>query len=149
QVPRRLLHLALEWGFVEHVPKARMLRGEQHRAYVLSEEDEAKYLAAAPEPLSSVATILADTRLRPEERYRLRAAFVTWVHGRHGRLVLPHGRRAGARRAVPMTLRVRAILQSGWEAAGEPLEGYVWAVPSKSGHIEPSSLKRQHPKALK
>jgi hypothetical protein len=30
-------------------------------------EEEAKYLAAAPEPLAYIATVLADTGMRPEE----------------------------------------------------------------------------------
>jgi integrase len=30
-----------------------------------------------------------------------------------------------------------------------PAEGFVWAAPTKSGHIEPSSLKKQHSKALR
>jgi hypothetical protein len=36
QVLRRLLHLAVEWGFVEQAPKIKMLSGEQHREFVLS-----------------------------------------------------------------------------------------------------------------
>ena len=126
-----------------------MLRGERHREFVLSSEEEAKYLAAAPEPLESVAAILADTGLRPEECYRLRWEFVTWVNGRHGTLMVTHGKTAAARRVLPMTPRVRAILQSRWEASGKPIEGYVWPAPSKSGHMEPSSLKKQHARALR
>jgi integrase len=149
QVLRRLLHLAAEWGFVEQIPKIRMLSGERHREFVLSQEEEATYLAAASEPLVSVATTLADTGLRPEECYRLRWEFVTWVNGRYGTLMVTHGKTAAARRVLPMTPRVRAILESRWEAVGRPLEGYVWPAPSKSGHAEPSSLKKQHAKALK
>ncbi len=149
QVLRRLLHLAVEWGFVEQVPKIRMLSGEQHREFVLSQEEEAKYLAAASEPLASVATVLADTGMRPEECYRLRWESITWVNGRHGTLLVTHGKTKAARRLLPMTPRVRHILESRWEAVGRPLEGYVWPAPSKSGHMEPSSLKKQHAKALK
>ena len=43
-----------------------------------------------------------------------------------------------------MTQRVRSILEIRWEKAGEPLEGWVWVAPTKSGHMESSSLKRQH-----
>lgn len=50
---------------------------------------------------------------------------------------------------LPMTPRVRHILEARWEAAGKPAEGFVWPAPTKSGHIEPSSLKKQHGKALK
>ena len=47
-----------------------------------------------------------------------------------------------------MTLRVRAILESRWEDASKPGEGWIWPAPTKSGHVEPSSLKKQHRKAL-
>jgi len=55
----------------------------------------------------------------------------------------------GARRVLPFTPRVRAILEARWENAKHPEEGYVWPATTKSGHVEPSSLKRQHRKALK
>ena len=149
QVLRRLLHLSVEWGFVEQVPKVRMLSGEQHREFVLSLGEEAKYLAAAPEPLASVATVLADTGMRPEECYRLQWEYVTWANGRHGSLFVTHGKTAAARRVLPMTPRVRELLETRWKAQGKPAEGYVWPAPSKSGHMEPSSLKKQHAKALR
>jgi integrase len=52
-----------------------LLPGERHRERVVAQEEEARYLAAAPEPLASIATALADTGMRPDECYRLR-----WVH---------------------------------------------------------------------
>jgi integrase len=54
-----------------------------------------------------------------------------------------------ARRVLPFTARVRAVLQARWENAGRPEEGWVWPASAKSGHVEPCSLKRQHRKALK
>jgi integrase len=149
QVLRRLLHLAVEWGFVEQVPKIKMLTGERHREFVLSPEEEAKYLAAAPEPMASIATVLSDTGMRPEECYRMTWEFVTWLNGRHGTLFVTHGKTAAARRTLPMTQRVRDLLEARWETAGKPIEGWVWPAPTKSGHLEPSSLKKQHARALK
>src|SRR5436190_5722522 len=131
QVLRRLLHLAVEWGLIEQAPKIKLLTGEKHREFVLSAVEEAKYLASAREPLASVATVLVDTGLRPEECYRLRWEFVTWLNGRHGTLMVTHGKTAAARRVLPMTPRVRAILENRWEALGRPIEGYVWPAPSK------------------
>jgi len=149
QVLRRLLHIAVEWGFLENAPRIKMLPGENHREFVLSDLEEAKYLSAAREPLASVATVLTDTGLRPEECYRLRWECITWVNGRYGTLFVTHGKTAAARRAVPMTPRVRALLEVRWVAAGKPLEGWVWPAPAKSEHLEPSSLKKQHARALK
>jgi integrase len=48
-----------------------------------------------------------------------------------------------------MTPRVRAILDDRWQKFQNPAEGWVWPAPTNSGHIEPSSLKKQHGKALK
>jgi integrase len=149
QVLRRLLHLATEWGFVEQVPKIKMLHGERHREFVLSPEEEAKYLAVAREPLASLAMVLADSGMRPEECYRLEWQYVTWTNGRQGSLFVTHGKTAAARRALPMTPRVRKLLEARWEVAGKPLEGWVWPAPTRSGHVEPCSLKKQHARALK
>jgi len=51
--------------------------------------------------------------------------------------------------SFPMAPRVRDILQTRWESAGKPAEGWIWSAPTKSGHLEGSSLKKQHRKALK
>jgi|SRR5579859_7852428 len=48
-----------------------------------------------------------------------------------------------------MTPRVRTIIEARWENAGNPVEGRVWPAPTRSGHLEPSSIKKQHLKAIK
>ena len=50
---------------------------------------------------------------------------------------------------IPMTPRVREILERRYEVAGRPPEGFVWTAPTKSGHIEPSTLKKPLAKALR
>ncbi len=130
-------------------PRVKLLSGEKHRERVVSREEEAKYLAAAPEPLCSIAAVLCDTGVRPEECFRLRWEAITWVNGRYGTLLVTHGKTAAARRVLPMTPRVRNILETRWEIAGKPLEGWVWAAPTRSGHMESSSLKRQHRQVFK
>jgi integrase len=144
RVLRRVLKLAVEWGALGSNPRVKLLPGEKHRERVVTPEEEAKYLAVAPEPLASVAAILCDTGLRPEECFRLRWEAITWLNGRHGTLLVTHGKTASAHRVLPMTPRVRNILETRWKSAGEPLEGWVWAAPTRSGHMESSSLKRQH-----
>ena len=104
--------------------------------------------AAAPEPLASIAIVLADTGIRPEECFRLSWENVTWLNGRNGALLVTHGKTAAARRVIPMTPRVRAVLESRWNA-GKPEEGWVWPAPTRSGHVEPSSLRKQHARAFK
>jgi integrase len=141
---RRVLRVAAEWGLIQSVPKIKRLPGERHRERVLTVEEEARYLAAAPEPLSSVAAVLADTGMRPEECYRLRWEAITWTNGRNGTLLVTHGKTKAARRVLPFTPRVRSILETRWENAKRLEEGYVWPAMTRSGHVEPGTLKRQH-----
>jgi len=148
QVLRRVLHLAVEWGALDAAPKIRMIAGEKHRERVVTPEEEAKYLAAVPEPLASVVSVLVDTGMRPDECFRLRWESITWVNGRYGTLLVTHGKTAAARRVLPMTPRVRGILEGRWDGAGKPVEGWVWVAPTWSGHVESSSLKKQHAKAF-
>jgi integrase len=146
---RRVLRIASEWGELGKVPLVKMLPGERHRERVVSLEEEARYLAAAREPLASVAAVLVDTGMRPEECYRLRWDSVGWANGRNGTVLITHGKTKAARRVLPMSPKVRAVLEERWQRAGNPQEGWIWAAPTKSGHIEPSSLKKQHRGAVR
>lgn len=144
QVLRRILHLAVEWGDVDSMPKIRMLPGERGRERVITPDEETRYLRAACALLASVATVLADTGMRPEECYRLRWENLTWSAGRYGVLLVTHGKTRAARRILPMTPRVRDVLESRWKVAEQPEEGWVWPAETRSGHIEPSSLRKHH-----
>jgi integrase len=145
---RRILNLAVEWGVLSAAPKLKVLSGERRRERVITPEEEARYLAAAPEPLASIASVLADTGIRPEECFRLCWENVTWLNGRNGALLVTHGKTSAARRVIPMTPRVRSVLESSWNAAGKPEEGWVWVAPTRSGHVEPSSVRKHHAKAF-
>jgi len=46
-------------GAIEVTQKIRMFAGEKHRERVVTPEEEARYLAAAPELLSSIVTVLS------------------------------------------------------------------------------------------
>ena len=61
---------------------------------------------------------------------------------------MTHGKTASARRVLPMTPRVRAVLENRWNAVGRPEEGWVWTARTRSGHVEPNSIYGQHLKAL-
>jgi integrase len=149
RVLRRVLRLAVEWGTLETAPKIDLLPGERRRERVLTLEEEARYLAAASPLLADVATVLADTGLRPDECHRLRWEDIARDNGRNGTLIVTRGKTTAARRVLPMTPRVRHVLEMRWEAAGKPSEGWIWPAPTKTGHIDHSSLKKQHLKALR
>jgi len=145
-----MFHLAQEWGKVEKAPPTvRMVPGENHRERVLTSE-EAVYFAGAksdamhqhmdPSLLSDMATILLDCGLRPEECFCLRTENV-----RDGKIEIPYGKTGNARRRIPMTPRVQAILDMRLsKAAGSR---WVFPAPTKNGHIESCTLKKQHAKA--
>lgn len=172
EVLRRVFILAMEWGAVHSImPKVRLLSGGRRRERVLSAEEESRYLAAAqtvgeqilesfdtaltgiratvrgeepirpsdPFLLRDVMTVLFDGALRPEECFRLR-----WEDIRDGCLNVLYGKTANARRSVPVSPRIAAIL----ELRRSQIQGdWVFPAPTKSGHIEKSSLRKQHAKA--
>jgi integrase len=144
-----MLPLAEEWGKVEKaLPTVKMLPGERHRERVLTPKEEAVYFAAAksqkmeqhlePSLLHDVASIFLDCALRPEECFRLRPENV-----RDGRIEIQYGKTDNARR-IPMTPRVAAILDMRLTKSN----AWVFPASTKSGHIEPSSLKKQHLNAI-
>jgi integrase len=149
RVLRRALRLAVEWGVAPSSPKIKLLRGEHHRERVVSREEEMHYLAAAGDQMADIATVLLDTGMRPEENSRLRWESISWANGHCGTLQVTHGKTAAARRMLPMSPRVRAVLERRWQAAGNPAEGWVWAAQTASGHVEPSTTKKQHQRALR
>ncbi len=144
EVLRRMLKLAVEWGKVEKLlPKVEMLSCENHRERVLSPDEENRYLAAAPAQsflLRDVTTILLDCALRPQECFRMR-----WEDVRDGALHILYGKTENARRTIPMTQRVAAQLDMRQTDAESE---WVFPAPTATGHIEKSTLKKQHKKAL-
>ncbi len=106
-------------------------------------------LASALPLLHDVSVVLFDTGMRPEECHCLRWENITWDGGRNGVLLIAKGKTKAARRVLPLSPRVRMVLENRWKAAGELGEGWVWPAETKDGHINHDSLKLQHRKALK
>jgi integrase len=148
RVLRRVLGLAVEWGVLTAMPKMKLLRGERSRDRVVSPEEESRYLAVAPELLASIVTVLFDTGLRTDECFRLRWEGISWANGRHGTLTVTHGKSAAARRTLPMTPRVRAVLESLWIAAAKPDSGFVWPGETSTGYIHDETVRRAHLKTI-
>lgn len=170
---RRVFHLSQEWETVTTIlPKVRMLPGENQRERVLTSEEESRYMEAAvaigegslraydravkgiratvrgeepikpsdPFLLRDVVTVLLDCGLRPEECHRLK-----WENIRDGGVEVFKGKRKASRRRVPASARVLAILEM--RKACTTTE-WVFPATTKSGHIESSTLKKQHRAAL-
>src|SRR5215472_2678743 len=145
-----MLRLAAEWKLIPAAPTIRRLDGEVARERVVTHEDERAYLSVASQPLRDVATTIVDAGMRPEEVFRMR-----WENlhlqptgeGRYGHVFNPHGKTKYARRNIPLTARVKALLEMRHEAQNKPKEGWVFPAPTKSGRVE--SVKSQHRRALK
>jgi len=137
QVLRRMFHLAQEWGKVEKIlPRIRMLPGERHRDRVLSWEEEKRYPDEAAPLLHDVATILIDCGLRPEECFRLK-----WASIQGGCIEIEYGKTDNARRKIPMSQRVAAVIDMRRSNATSE---WVFPAPTRSGHMEPGTVKKQH-----
>ena len=119
---RRSLRLAIEWDVIQRFPKVKFLAGEHRRERVITPNEEALYLAAAPPLLHDVSVVLFDTGVRPEECHCLRWEGITWDGGRNGVLLITKGKTKAARRVLPLSPRVRMVLENRWKAAGEPCE---------------------------
>jgi integrase len=103
---------------------------------VLRWDEEKRYLEEAAPLLHDVTTILIDCGLRPEECFRLK-----WESVRDGCIEIQYGKTDNARRRIPMSLRVAAVLEMRIANAASE---WVFPARTRSGHIEPGSVKRQH-----
>jgi integrase len=148
RVLRRSLRLAEEWGLLKDACDVSMAGAEVRRERVVNDQEFRKYLACASPLLADVAIVLHQTGLRPDECHRLEWSDVSFEDGR-GSLLVRSGKTAAARRRLPMTDDVRAVLERRWQEAGEPDTGFVFPAPTQSGHIEHYTLKKQHRRALK
>lgn len=153
QVLRRMFRLAQDWNKVgKAMPIVKMLPGENHRDRVLTPDEERVYLAAACSDaafpysdstlLHDVAIILLDCALRPEECFRLRRENIAG-----GKVEIHFGKTANARRRIPMTPRVRAVLDMRLSTL-DGTSDWIFPAQTKSGHVEPSSLKKRHQRAI-
>ncbi len=150
EVLRRMLRLAAEWKVIGTAPVIRRLPGEVIRERVLTHQEEEAYLRVASEPLRTVALVLLDTGMRPEEVFRMdweNIHFEPAPNSRCGYIFNPFGKSKNARRYIPMTNRVKNMLEVRWVQGGRPEKGWVFSSKAASGHLE--SLKSQHAKALR
>jgi integrase len=110
---RRALRLAEEWKVITRAPRVRLLKGEGQRDFVLSHQDEAKYLTACPPLLRDAASVMLDTGLRLGELLNL-----TWEDirfepagaAKFGFLKVRVGKSKNAQRTLSLTSRASAVL---------------------------------------
>ncbi|MCH6553508.1 MAG: site-specific integrase [Acidobacteria bacterium] len=113
QTLRRLLRLAQEWKVIDRVPKVSLLSDGRTRDFILSEDQEEEYLAAAPKALKDAAVLMLETGLRVGEALGLQwpDIHLNPLNGaKFGYLEIRKGKSKAARRKLPLTDRVRAML---------------------------------------
>jgi integrase len=109
---RRLLRMACAWKRIPSVPKIKLLRGETAREFVLSRDDEPRYLDALPADMRPICTFLIDTGLRVGEALKMEWPQVN-LREQPGYLTVRAGQaKSSKRRTVPLTLRARKVLEA-------------------------------------
>ena len=145
---RRTLNLAYQWGRIEKPARIFLAKGEKQRDRVLTDEELSAYLAACLQPWRDCATIIAEEAVRPGEVFVLQ-----WQHifltDSGGLIRIADGKSKAARRVVPMTPNVYALLQTRYEAADRPADGWVFPSGSSEGHFNGDAARDQHARALK
>jgi integrase len=108
---RRALRLAQRWRVIDRIPQIRLLSGEHQREFVLSREQEERYLAACMQPLRDTAMLMLDTGLRVGEALALEWRDVR-LSPEPGYIQVREGKSRYSRRSVPLTSRSRMMLEA-------------------------------------
>ena len=146
---RRALNLAFEeWGKLERPIKIALAAGEHQRDRVLTETEISKYLDACPQPWKDCAALIVDEGFRPSEVFALQWQHILFYDDGSGLIQIAEGKSKAAKRTLPMTPRVHAVLSGRWVSAGKPVVGFIFPSKSASGHITGDGVKDQHAKAL-
>jgi len=145
---RRACNLAYTWGKIEKPVKVTLAKGEVQRDRVLTEDESDRYLKACPHPWKDCATIILDEGFRPGEVFALRWPHVLLNEDGTGLIQIVAGKSKAARRVLPMTPRVHALLLARYKAAGKPEDGWIFPASNPDDHINDGLTKGQHRKAL-
>ena len=145
---RRALNLAYQWGKIEKPIKVTLAKGERQRDRVLTDDEEIKYLKACRQPWRDCATIILDEGFRPGEVFSLRWPHILFGNDGTGLIQIVAGKSKAARRVLPMTPRVYALLRLRHESAAFPEDTWVFPSAAKCGHFDGNAAKDQHTRAL-
>jgi integrase len=135
---RRMLGKARDWKVLREAPRIKTVKVFP-RDRMVTVEDERRLLEACKRPLKDVLTIMLDSGLRNGEVVRMRWETIHWEGAFYFN---PRGKTRKARRPVPLSERVLALLKTIQLAQSSPHEG--WVFPSKKsrlGHIGLSGLE--------
>jgi len=145
---RRALNLAFQWGVIEKPVRVELAKGEVQRDRVLNSAELETYLDACAQPWRDAATIIAEEGMRPGEVFALRWPHLLIGDDGKGLIQVVDGKSKAARRVLPMSSRVHALLKARKETQGSPEDGWVFPSGSAEGHITQDVTARLHKAAL-
>ena len=87
--------------------------------------------------------------MRPSEVFALRWPHVFIGEDGTGLIRVVDGKSKAARRILPMTPVVFALLKARYKAQGDPADGWIFPKGSGEGHLAGDNVKEQHSRALK
>jgi len=149
---RRILKISVEWGRLGHAPAIHELPQPRGRDRVLSFREEALYLAQASVNLRDATILAVDTGVRPNsELFPLKWADVELAarpECPHGVVHIRQGKTVNAGRSLPLTPRVREVLQRRKKEgeAKAKKSAFIFPGAGNSGHIV--SLQHPHEDAI-
>ena len=137
-----LYHQAVRSGYSVKNPVIgiAMFREPVDSMRVLTFEEQAVYLAAASQPLRDIAEIMLDSGMRPEEVFRIRVENIDF---KQKTIFNPFGKTKAARRTIPLTENVMALLKARATKATRKESPFVFA--SSHDTLKPiGSVKKAH-----
>jgi integrase len=146
---RRALNLAYKWNQLDKPIKVELAKGENQRERVLTDKELTAYLGACPQPWRDAASIISEEGMRPGEVFALRWPHVLIGEDGTGLIRVVDGKRKAARRILPMTPVVHALLKARHESQGCPADGWIFSKAPNEGHLTGDNVKEQHSRALK
>ena len=116
-----------------------MAKGERQRDRVLKRTRRPRTLTPA-QALADCAIIILDEGFRPGEVFALRWPHILLNDDGTGLIQIVEGKSKAARRVLPTTPRVHALL-ARWDAAGKLEDGWIFPSPGTNGHIKDGLTK--------
>jgi len=134
---RRMFTKAKESKLVQEVPGFALFK-EHGRSLRLNDEAERRLAAVAEQPLKDIIVVMRDTGMRnARELYCMRVENVDFDAGT---IFTPDSKTQSGRRFIPMSSRVKQILEA--RSAGRS-EGWMWMSRYKGKHIGEGMVYRQ------
>jgi integrase len=146
---RRALNLAYSWGQIDKPAKVELAKGEIQRDRVLTEEESTTYLESCAQPWRDCATLIVEEGFRPGEVFALRWSHILLGEDGTGLIRIVDGKSKAARRILPMTPAVSALLKARYGAQGKPEDGWLFASGSSVGHLTQDTAAKLHADALR